>query len=98
MNSHINPHWIVADIEPSIALARAQCLQTYRTLPGQKEPDSDELHDVRGVHAMYLRDLLGGFSKFLLSWLQSPPSPRHDALSYTADLQPSASTVYPRGA
>ena len=98
MNPRINPHRIVVDIEPSIALARAQCLQTYRTLPARKEPASDELHDVRAAHTMYLRDLLGGFAKFLLSWLQSGPSPRHDALSYTADLQPSASTVYPRGA
>jgi hypothetical protein len=96
MNS-INPHWIVVDIEPSIALARAECLQKYRAHPTEKPRAFDVMKDARVARATYQRDLMRQFVRFLVSWLRFMRSPRHDQLNYPADLQPSA-TAYPRGA
>ena len=95
MNSRINPHWIVADIEPSIALARAQCLETFRKLPAQEPRAPDAMTDARVARSMFQRDLLRQFTRFLVSSLPLARSPRDP---YPADLQPSASAASPRGA
>ena len=72
MNSRIKPQWIVADIEPNIALARAECLEKYR------EPSApDVTKEERAAGAMYLRDLLGGFTQFMLSGLPLARSVRN---------------------
>jgi hypothetical protein len=68
MNS-INPHWIVVDIEPSIALARAECLQKYRAHPAEKPRVFDVMKDARAARAMYQRDLMRQFMSFLMSSL-----------------------------
>jgi hypothetical protein len=93
MNSHINPHWIVVDVEPSIALARAECLDTFRRLPAQKSYSL--MREARMARSMYQRELLRQFTKFLVSFVRSA---RHRGLNYTADLQPSMSAASPRGA
>ena len=95
---NINSHWIVVDIEPSIALARAECLQKYRALPVPKAPAPDVMKDARVARAMYQRDLLRQFMTFLVSGLRFARAPRPDGLNYATDLQPSVSTTYPRGA
>jgi len=62
MSSSIKPQHIVIDIEPNIALARAECLEKYR------EPSTpDVTKEEKAARAMYLRDILGGFTQFLLS-------------------------------
>jgi len=96
MNSHINPHWIVVDIEPSIALARAQCLEMLREQPAYKPRVRNLMKDARIARSMYQRELLQQFVKFLVSRLAR--SPRPYGLSDPTDLQPSASLAQPRGA
>ena len=98
MNSHINPHWIVVDIEPSIALARAECLDTLRKLPAQKPSSFDVMRKARMVRSMYQRDLLRQFVKFLTSCVASARSARQRHPDYPSDLQPSLSAPSPRGA
>ena len=98
MSSHINRVWIVVDIEPSIALARTECLQKYRALPAPKAPASDVIKDARVARAVYQCGLLRQFMTFLVSGLRFGRSPRHDGLSDPTDLQPSVSTIYPREA
>jgi hypothetical protein len=95
MNSHINPHWIVVDLEPSIALVRAECLDTFRRLPAQKPYSFDVMREARMARSMYQRELLRQFTKFLVSFVRSA---RHRGLNYPADLQPSVSAASPRGA
>jgi len=68
MNS-INPHWIVVDIEPSIALARAECLQKYRAHPVEKPRAFDVMKDARVARAAYPRGLMRQFMSFLVSSL-----------------------------
>ena len=96
MNSHINPHWIVVDIEPSIALARAECLETFRKHDAQKPSARYVMKEARMARSMYQRDLFRQFVKFLVSRLAR--SPRPYGLSDPSDLQPSASLAQPRGA
>jgi len=98
MNSHVNPHWIVVDIEPSIALERAECLQKYRALPAQKPAARNLMNEARMARSMYQRDLLLQFVKFLTSWVASARSARHRGMGYPSDLQPSISASMPRGA
>ena len=98
MNSHINPHWIVVDIEPSIALARAECLEKFRTHPAQKPPARDLMKEARLARSMYQRDLLRQFVKFLTSCVASARSARQRHPDYPSDLQPSLSASSPRGA
>ena len=95
MNSHINSRQIIFDIEPDIALARAECLEDHRERPAQKPRAFDLMKDARRARSMYQRDLLLQFIKFLASRLPFARSPRHGALSYP--LQPSASVAHPRG-
>jgi hypothetical protein len=96
MNS-INSHWIVVDIEPSIALARAECLQKYSAQV--QNPRTPNMPKEEGVaRSTYRRNLLRQFTKFLVSCLPFARAPRYRGLNYPADLQPSASTAYPRGA
>ena len=97
MNS-IKSHWIVVDIEPSIALARAECLQKYRAHPAQNLPAFHVTKEAHVAGSVYQRDLLRQFTQFLVSCLPFARAPRYRGLNYRADLQPSASTVYPRGA
>ncbi len=85
----INPHWIVVDIEPSIALARAQTLETFRKLPAQKPHAFDVMKDARIARSMYQRDLLQQFGRFLAASLRFARASRR--LRYP-------STAYPRGA
>jgi hypothetical protein len=95
--NYINPHWIVVDIEPSIALARAECLEKFRKRPAQKPLAFDVMKDARAARSMYQRDLLRQFMTFLASCVSLARSPRHHGLNYPADLQPSASLASPRG-
>jgi hypothetical protein len=95
MNSRINPHWIVVDIEPSIALARAECLDTFRKLPAQKPRTFGVMKDARTARAIYQRELLRQFTNYVMSFARST---RHPDLNYPADLQPSLSAASPRGA
>jgi hypothetical protein len=88
MNS-INPHWIVVDIEPSIALARAECLQKYRAHPAEKPCAFDAMKDARVARATYQRDLMRQFMSFLVSSL---------SLKLPAKLQTSASAAQSRQA
>ena len=81
MNS-INPHWIVVDIEPSIALARAECLQKYRAHPAEKPRAFDAMKGARAAHA-----LMRQFMNFLVSRL---------SLKFPANLQTSASAARSR--
>jgi hypothetical protein len=72
MNPRLKPQRIVVDIEPNIALARAECLEKYR------EPSApDVTKEERTARAMYLRDLLAGFTQFLLSGLPHARSVRN---------------------
>ncbi|MEA2875073.1 MAG: hypothetical protein QOF14_269 [Hyphomicrobiales bacterium] len=80
MNS-INPHWIVVDIEPSIALARAECLQKYRAHPAEKPRAFDVMKDARVARSAYQRGLMRQFMSFLVSSL---------SLKFPAILQTSA--------
>src|SRR2546423_14376080 len=98
MNSHINPHWIVVDIEPSIALARAECLEMYRKHPAQKPRARNLMKDARMARSMYQRELLRQFMKFLASGVTFARSARDRGLDYPSDLQPSLSASSPRGA
>ena len=95
--NYINPHWIVVDMDPSIALARAECLEKFRKHPAQKPCAFDVMKEARAARAMYQRDLLRQFMTFLASCLSSALSPRHHGLNSPADLQPSASLASPRG-
>ena len=79
MNS-VNPHWIVVDIEPSIALARAECLQKYRARPVEKPRAFDLMKDARVARATYQRGLMRQFMSFLVSSL---------SLKFPANLQTS---------
>ena len=94
----INPHWILVDIEPSIALARAECLDKLRKSPAQKPVAFDVMKEARAARAMYQRDLLRRFVKFLASCLRLARAPRYHGLNYPTDLQPSMSVASPRGA
>jgi hypothetical protein len=98
MNSHLNPHWIVVDIEPSIALARAECLEMYRKHPAQPAPARNLMKEARLARSMYQRDLVRQFVKFLASFVASARSVRSRGLDYRSELQPSLSTSSPRGA
>ena len=98
MNSHINPHWIVVDIEPSIALARAQCFEMLREQPAYKPRVRNLMKDARIARSMYQRELLRQFVKFLVSRLRFARASRSYGVSYPSDLQPSASLAQPRGA
>jgi hypothetical protein len=89
---NINPHWIVVDIEPSIALARAECLQKYHAPSAPTAPTSDVTNDAPVARA------LRQFMTFLMSGLRSVRSSRYPGLHYAVDLQPSVSAAYPRGA
>jgi hypothetical protein len=72
MNSCSKPQRIVVDIEPNISLGRAECLEKYR------EPSvTDGTGEQRAASAMYLRDLLSGFTQFLLSGLPLARSVRN---------------------
>lgn len=93
----INPHWILVDIEPSIALARAECFEKFRKHPAQTPIAFDVMKDARAARSMYQRDLLRQFTKFLASCLPRPRAPRHSVFNYPAHLQPSASLASPRG-
>jgi hypothetical protein len=93
MNSHLNPHWIVVDIEPSIALARAECLEMYRKHPAQPAPARNLMKEARLARSMYQRDLLRQFVKFLASCVASV---RSRSLDYRSELQPSLSASSPR--
>jgi hypothetical protein len=81
MNSP-HSHWIVVDIDPSIALARAECLQKYRARPVEKPRAFDVMKDARAVRATYQRGLMRQFMSFLVSSL---------SLKLPAILQTSAS-------
>ena len=94
MNSRINPHWIVVDIEPSIALARAECLDTFRKLPATNPHAYDAMSDAPTARSMYQHDLLRQLVNYLVAFARSA---RHPGLNYPADLQPSASLASPRG-
>ena len=63
MNSRMRSEWFIADIEPSIALAKAESFERYRTLPAQPEPPA--------VNAMTktrtARDIMRRFAGFLLA-------------------------------
>ena len=91
MNSHINPHWIVVDVEPSIALARAECLDTFRKLPAPKPYSSDLMREARMARSMYQRELLRRLVSFVRSACRR-------GLNHPADPQPSVSAASPRGA
>jgi hypothetical protein len=86
MNS-INSHWSVVDIEPSIALARAECLEKYRAHPMEKPRAFDAMKDARAARGMYQRDLMRQFMNFLVSSL---------SLKFPAKLQTSASAAQSR--
>ena len=98
MNSHLNPHWIVVDIEPSIALARAECLEKYRKQPAQQPSARNLMNEARLARSMYQRDLLRQFVKFLASCVASARAVRYRGLDYRSELQPSLSASSPRGA
>ena len=87
----------LATIRPSIALARAECLEKFRKYPAVKPRTFGAMKDARMARSMYQRDLLRQFMKFVVSCLPFARS-RYPGLHYPADLQPSASTAYPRGA
>ena len=71
MNSHIKPHWFIGDIEPSIALARAECFEKYRTLPVHVEKPRvvDLMAEARTARALYQNELMRRFAGFLLASL-----------------------------
>jgi hypothetical protein len=79
MNS-INPHWIVVDIEPSIALARAECLQKYRAHSAEKPRAFDAMKGARAAHALmrrFMNSLVSSLSlKFPASLQTSAERPR----------------------
>ena len=83
--NYINPHWIVVDMEPSIALARAECLEKFRNHPAQKPRAFDLMKDARAARSMYQRDLLRQFMTFLASCL----SIERNGFAF-ADLMPRA--------
>jgi hypothetical protein len=82
MNS-INSHWSVVDIEPSIALARAECFEKYRARPMEKPRAFDVMKDARAVRSAYQRGLMRQFMSFLVSSL---------SLKFRANLQTSAAS------
>ena len=86
MNSHVKSCLIVVDIEPSIALARAECFEKYRECTAQKPQAFDMMKDARKARSMHQRDLLVQFIRFLGSRLPLARSPRDSALSYPAGL------------
>jgi hypothetical protein len=69
MNSHIKTQWFIADIEPSIALARAECFEKYRTLPLHKPRAVDLIGEARTARAVYQRELMRRFANLLLASL-----------------------------
>ena len=87
MNSLIKSQRFVIDIEPNIALARAECFEKYR-----KRSVSEVVKTERAVRAIYLRDLLDGLTEFLKACLPFGRSAAQD-LSDSADLQPSISAA-----
>ena len=76
MNS-INPHWIVVDIEPSIALARAECLQKYRAHRAEKPRAFGVMKGARAAHALmrqFMNSLVSSLSLKLPANLQTSAS------------------------
>ena len=69
MNHRIKPQQIVVDIEPNIALARAECFEKYRTLPVHKPPAVDLISEARTARAMYQAELMRRLVSFLLASL-----------------------------
>jgi hypothetical protein len=88
MNSP-HSHWIAVDIDPSIALARAECLQKYRAHPAEKPRAFDVMKEARVARGAYQRGLMRQFMSFLMSRL---------SLKFQANLRTSESTASPRAA
>jgi hypothetical protein len=97
MNYHQKFRPIVLDIEPSIAIANAECLEKHREQSAQVRATVDALKEARVARSMYQRDLLRQFMTFLASHLSFARAPRHRDIK-NIQLQPSPSTGHPRGA
>jgi hypothetical protein len=69
MNSHIGSRWFIEDIDPSIALARAECFEKYRTHRAPEPPAVNVMTDARTARAVYQRELMRRFAGFLLASL-----------------------------
>jgi hypothetical protein len=96
MNYHQKFRPIVLDIEPSIAIANAECLEKHREQSAQVRATVDALKEARVARSMYQRDLLRQFTTFLASHVSFARA-RHTDINET-HLQPSPSTGHPRGA
>jgi hypothetical protein len=98
MNFHQKFRPIVLDIEPSIAIANAECREKHREQSAQVRVTADALKGARVARSMYQRDLLRQFMTFLASHLSFARAPRRRRDIKKIELQPSPSTGHPRGA
>ena len=97
MKTRGSPCSIIVDIEPGIALARAECFEKYRERPVQQPRISAMIKKACLALSAYPRDSLRQFTGFLGSRLTPARSSRSD-LTFPADLQLSPSASLPRGA